>query len=117
MTSLIGCVSPEEQRAMDQRQCAGYGFTLETDAFANCVMNTYQHRDAQPATDRRAAADREAADRRTKEAAAANNPDRGLSPSTSTSSPSSSPSPFGPSPADAICDSIARDMQKIEGSP
>ena len=117
MTSLIGCVSPEEQRAMDQRQCAGYGFTPGTDAFANCMISTSQQRDSQAAAHRWAGADREAADRRTKEAAAANNPDRGLSPSTSTSSPSSSPSPFGPSPADAICDSIARDMQKIEGSP
>jgi hypothetical protein len=26
MMLLAGCVSPEEQRAMDQRQCTDYGF-------------------------------------------------------------------------------------------
>jgi hypothetical protein len=115
---LAGCVSPEEQRAMDQRQCTGYGFTPATDAFANCMMNTSQQRDAQAAADRRAAANREAADRRANEAAAAaaaNSSNGGSSSSTSSSS-SSSP-PFGPSPVDAIRDSITRDMQKIEGSP
>jgi tRNA pseudouridine32 synthase/23S rRNA pseudouridine746 synthase/23S rRNA pseudouridine1911/1915/1917 synthase len=113
---VAGCVSPEEQRAMDQRQCTGYGFTPGTDAFANCMMNTSQQRDAQAAADRRAAADREAADRRAKAAAAPveYNPNGGSS--TSSSSPSSS-SPFGPSPVDAVRDSITRDMQKIEGMP
>jgi hypothetical protein len=114
---LTGCVTPEEQRAADQRQCAGYGFTPGSDAFVNCMMNTSQQRDAQAAADRRAAADREAADRRTKEAAAANKPNPSSSSSTSSSSSSSSSSPFGPSPVDAIRDSITRDMQKIESMP
>jgi hypothetical protein len=68
ITLLAGCVSPEEQRAMDQRQCSGYGFTPGTDAFANCMMNVTQQRDAQTAADRRAADDRAAADRRAREA-------------------------------------------------
>ena len=85
-----------------------------TEAFANCVMNTSQQRDAQAATDRRAAADREAADQRAKDAAVANNPNGGLSsPSTSSSSSSAS----GQSPVDAMHDCITRDIQKIEGSP
>jgi hypothetical protein len=65
---LVGCVSPEEQRAMDQQQCSGYGFTPGSDAFANCMMHTSQQRDAQTAADRRAADDRAAADRRAREA-------------------------------------------------
>jgi len=116
---LIGCVSPEEQRAVDPRQCSGYGFAPGTDAFANCMMNASQQRDAQAAADRGAAADRDAADKRAKEpaaAAAANNPS-GSSSSTSSSSSSSSSSPFGPSPVDAIRDFITCDMQRIEGTP
>jgi len=65
---LAGCVSPEEQCAMDQRQCTGYGFAPGTDAFANCMMTTSQQRDAQMAADRRAADERAAADRRAREA-------------------------------------------------
>jgi len=68
VTLLVGCVSPEEQRAADQRQCAGYGFTPGNDAFANCMMNINQQREAQAAADRRAAADHDAADRRAREA-------------------------------------------------
>jgi hypothetical protein len=68
ITLLGGCVSPEEQRAMDQQQCSGYGFSPGSDAFANCMMKTTQQRDAQAAADRRAAADRDAADRRAREA-------------------------------------------------
>ncbi|WP_425287446.1 hypothetical protein [Paramesorhizobium deserti] len=35
---LAGCVSPEEQRAMDQDKCSSFGFAQGTDAFANCMM-------------------------------------------------------------------------------
>jgi outer membrane murein-binding lipoprotein Lpp len=50
---LAGCVSPEEQRAMDQQTCAQYGFAPGTDAFANCMMTTGQKRQDQQAADRR----------------------------------------------------------------
>lgn len=65
---LAGCVSPEEQRAMDQQQCSGYGFAPGSDAFANCLMRTSQQRDAQTAADRRAAAAQTAADQRARDA-------------------------------------------------
>lgn len=60
---LAGCVSPEEQRGADRQTCSGYGFTPGTDAFAHCMMETSQQRDAQAANDRRAAAARDAADK------------------------------------------------------
>ncbi len=60
---MVGCVSPEEQRAADQQTCAGYGFTPGSDGFAHCMMTTAQQRDAQAAADRRAAAARETADK------------------------------------------------------
>lgn len=41
-----GCTTPEEQRAMDQQRCAGYGFQPGTDAFAQCMMQTSMQRDA-----------------------------------------------------------------------
>jgi hypothetical protein len=44
--SLACCVSPEEQHAMDQQTCAGYGFAPGTDAFAHCMMSTAQQREA-----------------------------------------------------------------------
>ena len=50
---LAGCVSPDEQRAMDQQSCASYGFSPGTDAFANCMMTTAQKRQEQQAADRR----------------------------------------------------------------
>jgi hypothetical protein len=68
---LAGCVSPEEQRAMDQQKCAGYGFQPETVAFANCMMSTSQQRDAQQAADHRAFQDRMAQDAQIRAAAAA----------------------------------------------
>jgi Flp pilus assembly protein TadD len=68
---LAGCVSPEEQRAMDQQKCAGYGFTPDTVAFANCMMSTSQQRDAQQAADQRAFQARMAADAQARAAAAA----------------------------------------------
>lgn len=61
---LAACVSPEEQRAMDQQKCLGYGFQPGTDAFAHCMMATTQQREAQQAADaRQRAADQAAADR------------------------------------------------------
>jgi hypothetical protein len=50
---LAGCVSPEEQRAMDQAKCSGFGFAPGTEAFAHCMMGISQQREAQEAADRR----------------------------------------------------------------
>jgi hypothetical protein len=50
---LSSCVSPEEQRAMDQQQCIGYGFTPGTDGAANCMMGIAQQRQTQWAADQR----------------------------------------------------------------
>ncbi|HUH49661.1 MAG TPA: hypothetical protein VLZ56_07410 [Mycoplana sp.] len=38
--SLAGCqtITPEEQRAADERQCLDYGFRRGTTAFANCLQ-------------------------------------------------------------------------------
>ena len=52
--------TPEEQRAMDQQSCAGFGFQPGTDAFANCMMQTSQQRAAQNAADQRAWQQRQA---------------------------------------------------------
>jgi len=66
---LAGCgPTPEEQRAMDQQRCGGFGFATGSDAFAHCMMSVSQQREAQDAADRRAAADRAAADKRTQDA-------------------------------------------------
>ncbi|MDS4069528.1 MAG: hypothetical protein RKO24_07895 [Candidatus Competibacter sp.] len=43
------CVSPEEQRAADAQHCAGFGFTMGTSDFANCMMSTANQREAQQA--------------------------------------------------------------------
>lgn len=53
MALLAGCADIDEmnaqaaaqQRAADQSRCAGYGFQPGTDPFANCMMQTQQHRD------------------------------------------------------------------------
>jgi hypothetical protein len=50
---LASCTSPEEQRAMDQQQCIGYGFTPGTDGAANCMMGIAQQRRAEWAADQR----------------------------------------------------------------
>ncbi|MGH7156334.1 MAG: hypothetical protein ACREF3_20620 [Acetobacteraceae bacterium] len=60
--------TPEEQRAMDQQRCGGFGFAAGTDAFAHCMMGVSQQREAQDAADQRAAADRDAANKRTQDA-------------------------------------------------
>ncbi|WP_269930991.1 hypothetical protein [Aminobacter sp. HY435] len=35
---LAGCVSAEEQRALDEEKCRSYGFTKRNDAFAECLQ-------------------------------------------------------------------------------
>ncbi|TWG53715.1 MULTISPECIES: hypothetical protein [unclassified Aminobacter] len=35
---LAGCVTAEEQRAMDEDTCRSYGFTKKNDAFAECLL-------------------------------------------------------------------------------
>jgi hypothetical protein len=119
---LAGCgPSPEEQHAMDQQKCAGFGFAPGSDAFAHCMMTVNQQREAQDAADRRAAADRAAADKRTSDAAQAakdkadqdawdKKTDQGAY-----ASPSSSPPVFS-DPVDPIRKSIQDDMKKMEGS-
>lgn len=44
---LTSCSSPEQQLALDQRQCAAYGFSFGTESFANCMFSTAQQRDTQ----------------------------------------------------------------------
>ncbi|MGH7156333.1 MAG: hypothetical protein ACREF3_20615, partial [Acetobacteraceae bacterium] len=62
---LAGCGSTaEEQQAIDQQRCSGFGFAPGSGAFAHCMMGISQQREAQDAADRRAAADRAAADQR-----------------------------------------------------
>lgn len=36
--SACQTVTPEQQRAMDNQQCASYGFKRGTTAFADCLM-------------------------------------------------------------------------------
>jgi len=72
LLALAGCgPTAEEQAAMDQQACAGYGFAPGSQAMANCLMKTAQQRQAQQAADQRAAAARAAADQRTRDAARA----------------------------------------------
>ncbi|MFO1423517.1 MAG: hypothetical protein U1F70_07660 [Candidatus Competibacteraceae bacterium] len=37
---VSACVSPEEQQTADAQRCSGFGFTMGTRAFANCMMST-----------------------------------------------------------------------------
>lgn len=46
---VSGCVSPEQQRAMDRQKCGDFGFVPGTNAFAHCVMTVTQQREAQEA--------------------------------------------------------------------
>lgn len=85
--SLSGCAGVErmnaqmaaQQQAADQNKCSGYGYKPGTDAYADCMMATSQHRDQQQADaqrmkawqqqqqanrDAKEAADRAAADQR-----------------------------------------------------
>jgi hypothetical protein len=119
---LSGCgPSPEEQHAMDQQKCAGFGFASGSDAFAHCMMTVNQQREAQDAADRRAAADRAAADKRAGYAAQAakDKADRDAwdkrTGQGAYASPGPSPAVFS-DPVDPIRKSIQDDMQKMEGS-
>jgi hypothetical protein len=119
---LTGCgPSPEQQHAMDQQRCAGFGFASGSDAFAHCMMTVNQQRDAQDAADRRAATDRAAADKRASDAAQAakDKADRDAwdkrTGQGAYASPGSSPAVFS-DPVDPIRNSIQDDMRKMEGA-
>jgi hypothetical protein len=110
--------TPEEQRTMDVQRCGGYGFGPGTDAFARCMMDTSQRREAQQAADQRAAADRAARDRRVRDALQAQKDRADLDAwdrRTGQGAYSSLASPFGPSAPDRIRDQIERDQRRIEG--
>ena len=53
---LAGCVSSEEQRALDEQKCRSYGFTQRNDAFAECLQRIELDRRAE-SRDRQAAFD------------------------------------------------------------
>ncbi len=42
--AVAGCVSAEDQRAMDQDKCASYGYRPGTNRFADCMMDQDQQR-------------------------------------------------------------------------
>lgn len=46
--TLAGCttLTPEQQRAEDQRICMSYGFKPKTDALANCLLQIHLDRRA-----------------------------------------------------------------------
>lgn len=56
-----GCVSTEEQSAMDQEKCASFGYRLGTDGFSNCMMKQNSQRvdDEQRSWDRMKAQERD----------------------------------------------------------
>jgi hypothetical protein len=70
---LLAACGPtaQEQDAMDQQKCSGYGFQPGTDAYAHCMLNVSLQRQSEQAADQRAAADRWAADQRANAAVAA----------------------------------------------
>lgn len=37
-TLLAGCVTAQEQRALDEAKCRSYGFNKKNDAFAACLQ-------------------------------------------------------------------------------
>lgn len=49
-----GCVTPAEQRAIDEGRCRSFGFRPATDGFSNCLLSLDLDRSA----DRRAQFDR-----------------------------------------------------------
>ena len=121
---LVGGCGPtaEEQRVMDQDRCIGFGFAPNTDAFAHCMMGTSMQRDSEAAADRRAAAARDAADKRASDAAQAakDAADRdawdkrtGQGKYSSFSFPDTKSSP---NPVDAIRDQIEQEQRKAEGA-
>lgn len=44
--AIAGCVSAEDQRAMDQDKCSSFGFRPGTDNFAGCMMSQSAQREA-----------------------------------------------------------------------
>jgi hypothetical protein len=113
--------SAEEQHAMDQQKCTGFGFTTGTDAFAQSMMGIDSQREAQTAADRRAAADREAANQRAQAAlkAAQDKADQdawdkktGQGAYSSSTSPGSS-SVSSPNPTDAVRNAVQQDIDNI----
>ncbi len=122
---LAGCgPTPQEQRAMDQQKCYGFGYAPGSLPYANCMMTVTQQREAQDAADRRAAADRDAANQRAQAAqqAAKDRADQdawdkktGQGKYSSSSGGSASSSVFGASPVDQINNSIQSDMNKMQG--
>jgi hypothetical protein len=47
---LAGCVSPQQQFAMDQQSCQSFGFAPGTTPFAQCMMSVAQQRQAEDDT-------------------------------------------------------------------
>jgi len=43
--AVAGCVSAEDQRAMDQEKCSSFGYRPGTDSFADCMMKQSVQRD------------------------------------------------------------------------
>lgn len=116
---LAGCgPTAEEQRAVDQQRCFGFGFQPGTDAFAHCMMGVTQQREAEAAADRRAAAARAAADQRNQAAiqAAKDKADQDAWDKRTGQGVYSSSSSSSPSPVDQIQNSIEQDMRHMEGS-
>lgn len=70
--AAAGCVSTEDQRAMDTEKCSSFGFQPGTDAFATCMMR----QDSQRAADEQRSLDRmEAQDRLNRDRQAAQRSD------------------------------------------
>lgn len=44
--ALGGCVTPAEQRALDEGRCRSYGFRPGSDPYANCLMEVDLDRSA-----------------------------------------------------------------------
>lgn len=64
--AVAGCVSAEDQRAMDQQQCSSYGYRPGTNRFADCMMQQTSQRseDEQRSLDRMAAQEQRDKDRK-----------------------------------------------------
>jgi hypothetical protein len=44
---LAGCASSAEQKAADEKTCAGYGYKSGSDEFSKCMMTIAQNREKQ----------------------------------------------------------------------
>ncbi|MHA6646098.1 hypothetical protein [Mesorhizobium sp. A623] len=64
--AVVGCVSTEEQRSMDQEKCASFGYAQGTDGFADCMMKQSSQRadDEQRSLDRMNAQEQRDRDRK-----------------------------------------------------